>query len=94
MLTVADSKRQTELAEIGDLISKAGLPEDFVISAVRTATEFDGVYDLMTIWRDEDDDNECRELIADIQEMSDNCAQTEKKEAGYIRFDDLEQHIA
>jgi len=79
-----------DVLEIGTAMTKAGLPDVFVADAVRTAMEFEGVLDLLVLWRDEGEETEREEIIADIQELVDDCQQTEKKEAVYIRFDDLE----
>lgn len=90
MSSAVAAEHQVELFEIGTKMNRAGLPADFVASAVRCAMDFEGVYDLMILWRDEKDKKERQEIIADIQDMIDDCAQSEKKEAVYIRFDDLE----
>ncbi len=79
-----------DVLEIGTAMTKTGLPDVFVADAVRTAMEFEGVLDLLVLWRDEGEETEREEIIADIQELVDDCQQTEKKEAVYIRFDDLE----
>jgi DNA-binding phage protein len=83
-------ENQVELFEIGTEMRHASLPDAFVAQAVLTAAKFDGVYDLCVLWRDESDKSERDEIIADIQELIDDCTQTEQKEAAYIRFDDLE----
>lgn len=81
---------QVEVIEIGREMHHAKLPNDFVVAAVRTAFEFEGVYDLMKLWMAEGDEDERNAIVADIQEMIDDCAQKEKKEEIYIRFDDLD----
>lgn len=62
----------------------------FVAAAVETAFEFEGVYDLMKMWRDERDTGERNEIIADIQELINDCSQVESVEGVYVRFDDLD----
>jgi len=79
-----------EVLEIGAAMKRAALPDKFVAGAVKIAMDFDGVYDLLVMWRDEEEKSEREEIVADIQERIDDCAQTETKEAAYIRFDDLE----
>jgi hypothetical protein len=81
---------QLELYEIGTAMKKQGLPFDFITAAVETATEFEGVYDLMKLWVNETDAKERNEIVADIQDMIQDCEQSEQKEAPYIRFNDLE----
>jgi len=84
------SDYKVELMQIGTNMSQSGLPSSFVAAAVETAFEFEGVYDLMRMWEDENDKTEKDEIIADIQDLIDDCNQLEKIEGTYIRFDDLE----
>lgn len=81
---------RVEIIEIAHLMNQAGLPKLFIASAVDTAFEFEGVYDLFKLWAEENDSRERDEIIADIQEMIDDCSQKELTQASYIRFDDLE----
>lgn len=81
---------KVEIVEIGHQMNLAGLPKEFIAAAVSTAFEFEGVYDLLKMWADENDENERSETIADIQEMIDDCSQQEKVEGVYVRFDDLD----
>ncbi|MBW2731166.1 MAG: helix-turn-helix transcriptional regulator [Deltaproteobacteria bacterium] len=83
-------KFQVDLFEIGTRMRLAGLADNFVAAAIHTAMEFDGVYDLVLLWDGEDDAKERDEIIADIQDMVDDCVQAGKSEAVYIRFDDLD----
>ncbi len=78
-----------ELMEIGIEMHKSGLANKFVTDAVFTAFEFEGIYDLMKIWSEEDDTSEQGEIVADIQDLINDCTQKEKIEGVYIRFDDL-----
>lgn len=71
-------------------MKRQGLPADFIAAAVDTATEFDGVYDLMKLWIKESDAKERDEIVADIHDMIQDCEQQDQKEAPYIRFNDLE----
>src|SRR5437016_3228533 len=70
-------------------MKKLGLADAFIVSAVKTALEFEGVADLMHLWVEEKDSQEKEEIIADIQDMIDACAQKEKTEEIYIKFNDL-----
>ncbi len=83
--------KNVELIEIGHHMNQAGLSEAFVASAVRVAFEYEGVYDLMKMWSEETDEDERNEIVADIQDMIDECSQKEKVERTYVRFDDLDQ---
>lgn len=42
------------------------------------------------MWSDEKDNSERNEIVANIQELIDDCAQTESEEGVYVRFDDLD----
>lgn len=65
-----------EIIDIGHEMKKAGLPNSFVVSAVKTAFEFEGVYDLLVLWSKETDAAERDAIVADIQEMIDECSIT------------------
>ena len=82
---------QIELFEIATKMKACGLHSDFITASVQTAMEFEGVYDLMKMWAEETEPKERQEIIADIQDMVDDCAQQEKQEAPYVRFSDLDQ---
>ncbi len=71
-------------------MNQSGLQHEFIADAVQTAFEFEGVYNLMKMWADESDQKERDEIVADIQDLIDDCAQRKKVEEVYIRFDDLE----
>ena len=81
---------QVELIEVGHMMNQSGLSHKFIADAVQTAFEFEGVYNLMKMWLNESDPKERDEIVADIQDLIDDCAQREKIEGVYIRFDDLE----
>lgn len=86
---VMTSDVKVELIEIGHKMNQAGLSKPFIAAAVQTAFEFEGVYDLMKMWSEEEDPAEQSEVVADIQDLINDCAQKEKIEGVYIRFDDL-----
>lgn len=89
-----NSNVKVELIEIGHLMNIAKLPKPFIATAVETAFEFEGVYDLMKMWAEETDKIEREEIEADIQDLINDCAQKEKIEGVYIRFDDLKKIAA
>lgn len=88
LILAADSK--VDIIEIAHQMNLAGLPKAFIASAVDTAFEFEGVYDLFKLWALESDSKERDEIIADIQELIDDSSQKVLVESPYIRFDDLE----
>lgn len=79
-----------EIIEIGHEMNRAGLPKPFIAAAVEAALDFEGVYDLMKFWAEEDDQNERDAAVADIQDMIDECGQKKVVEGAAIRFDDLD----
>lgn len=84
------SAAQVKLFAIAVKMKKAELADAFIVNAVRTALEFEGVADLMTLWANEKDSEERDAIIADIHEMIDACQQKEKSEEMYIKFNDLD----
>ena len=58
---------------------------------MRTAFEFEGVYDLLRMLSDETDEDQRNEIVADIEDLIHDCSQQEKIEGVYIRFDDLDK---
>lgn len=86
-----DPVKSVELFQIANQMKSAGLPDDFISQAVFTASEFEGVYDLMALWKEESNDEERNEIVADIQDMIDDCKQQEHRKTAYIRFNDLEK---
>ena len=87
---ILKSNSGLEIIEIAHKMHKAGLPEKFITASVRTAFEFEGVYDLMKMWSEETNHAERDEIVADIQDMIDDCTQKDNVEGTYIRFDDLD----
>lgn len=81
---------QVKLFAIAVKMKKADLADSFIVDAVRTALEFEGVADLMNLWMDETDKKIRDEIVADIQEMIDECAPKEKTEEIYVKFNDLD----
>ena len=79
-----------ELFKIATQMKEAGLSDHFISSAIRCALVFEGVADLVQIWSQENDLVERNEIIADIQEMVDACAQPAKEEHSRIKINDLE----
>src|SRR5437870_4693743 len=73
------------LFEIALEMKKAGLPKVFIVDVVRAALDFEGISDLMKLWRDEEDQKEKNEIVADIQDMLDACLQKEKIEEFYVK---------
>lgn len=81
---------QVVLFEIASEMMKANLPQIFIVQAVRTALDFEGVANLMKLWSNEEDQEEKNEIVADIQDMLDICLQKERVEEFYVKFSDLD----
>lgn len=71
-------------------MDKAGIPENFIIEAVRIAQELKGAADLMYLWSEEGDQTEKDEIIADIQDLIEASKQKEITEEMHVRFNDLD----
>lgn len=84
------AEMKAELITIGSSMLQAGLPARFVADAVETAFKYEGVADLVVMWRDEDDAKERDSIVADIQDLIDDCAKRGYTEGAYVRFDDLD----
>jgi hypothetical protein len=82
---------QVQSYAIGSEMKKAGLPDDFIVSAVTTAAEYEGVFELLQMWAAESDQSERDAIVADIQELIDDCSQSGKIDGVYVRFDDLDR---
>ncbi len=85
---------RVEAFSIGSMMKMAGLPNHFIARAVDLSEEFSGILALMRLWRDEVDEAERADIVSDIQELLDDCAQESKIQATYVRFDDLERIAA
>jgi DNA-binding phage protein len=81
---------KAELITIGSAMLQGGLPAQFVADAVETAFRYEGVSDLVKMWREDTDVNERAAIVADIQDLIDDCAKNGYSEGAYIRFNDLE----
>lgn len=66
----------SKLAVTGDLMRQCGLPDKFVSDAINTALEYEGVAELICLWAEEESAEEKDEIIADIQELVDDCSIT------------------
>lgn len=82
---------RVESYAIGAEMKKAGLPDRFIVAAVTTANDFEGVFNLLKMWANESDPAERDAIVADIQELIEDCAQPDKIEGVYVRFDDLDR---
>jgi len=81
---------QVQFFEIAHQMRKERLPDEFIASSIKFAFEFDGIADLLKLWSKEADINERNEIIADIQELINDCSESEGQEFTLIKLNDLE----
>lgn len=86
----SSESEKIKLFSIAVKMKKEGLTDSFIVEAVRTALEFEGVADLMGFWMEEGDKKIKDEIVADIQEMIDDCVPKEKTEEIFVKFNDLD----
>lgn len=82
-------QQDVSLFSISYHMIKAGLPSEFISASIRTALRYEGVADLIFLWAGESDSKERDEIIADIQELIEDCNQTEKEHL-QIKLNDLD----
>lgn len=80
---------KVEIIEIGSKMNQEGLAKRFIAEAVATGFEYEGVYDLLKMWSEETDEDERKEIVADIQELIEDCKQ-QPEQGLFVRFDDLD----
>lgn len=85
-----DYSNEVKLFKIATRMEKEKLPNIFIVNAIKTALDFEGVADLLKLWSEENDKNEREEIISDIQDMIDACSQKENSEEIYVKFNDLD----
>lgn len=83
-------EQDVSLFSISLKMKKAKLPSEFISSAIRTALHYEGVADLVFLWNEESSSKERDEIIADIQELIEDCSRQEIEEHLYIKLNDLE----
>lgn len=81
---------KVELFEIAHQMKSAKFSDEFIADAIETALKYDGVSDLLLLWRDETDPNEKKEIIADIQDLIDDAKQNSLKILSTIKMNDLD----
>jgi hypothetical protein len=62
---------RVESYAIGAEMKKVGLPDNFIVAAVTTANDFEGVFNLLKMWANESDSAERDAIVSDIQELID-----------------------
>lgn len=83
-------EQDLSLFEIAHQMHEENLPVTFISDAIKTALRYEGVADLVFMWAEESEENERGEIVADIQELIDDCKKTSIEEYRYIKFNDLD----
>ena len=83
-------RAEVELYDIAHEMRKAHLSDEFIASAIKIAFQYEGVRDLVKLWRDEKDAKERDEIIADIHDLIDDCTQNQKEKFTLIKMNDLD----
>jgi DNA-binding phage protein len=84
------SSQDVTLFHIAQKMKESGFSADFISSAIRTALYYEGVADLVFMWEQETDANEREEIIADINELIEDCNREPTEEGTLFRFNDLD----
>lgn len=79
-----------ELFEIAYKMKIENLPVGFILDALKIAFKYEGVADLLKLWRDEDSVEERNEIIADIQDLIFDCQIKISSEVSSINISDLD----
>jgi DNA-binding phage protein len=79
------------LFNIASKMKRSKLPSDFISAAIRTALKYEGVADLIFLWAKEDNNKERDEIIADLQDLIDDCQRPPTAEHHFIKLNDLDQ---
>lgn len=66
-LLITNPNKYSTILDIGTMMTNAGLPPIFVDRAINLAKEFEGGFDLLVLWRDEQDNTTKNKILADIQ---------------------------
>lgn len=70
-------------------MKKNGLSSIFIFDAFTFSFENEGIMDLIKLWNQETDENECDEIIADIQDLINDC-KIGKKIVSHVNLNDLD----
>ena len=87
-------EQKIEVYKVAVSMHEAGLSNAFVTEAVQLSLEYEGAYELMKLWQEEDDHEERNEIVADLQDEIERHKEspTELFKAPRINFDELESN--
>ncbi len=85
-------KQKVRIYEIATEMNKSGLSSSFIAVVVKLAEYYEGAYDLVELWANEEDTVEKDHIISDLQDEIDEYAEQPKTplKRPYIKFSDLE----
>jgi hypothetical protein len=86
-------EQKIRLYHIASLLNNVGISTKFITDAVKMSEEYEGLYDLLVLWEEEQDEETRGEILADIQEEIDQAKELprEPEHKPYVIFDDLEE---
>lgn len=68
------NEQKIQSYEIAIEMHKKGLPVDFITKVVELASEYEGAFDLMKIWIEEDSEEERSLVCKDLEEIIKDCS--------------------
>jgi len=85
-------EQKVEVYQIASTMAQAGLPAIFIAGAVALASDYEGAYDLMKLWSQEDEQEEKEQICADLEELIDEHLELPRQPTAKPRldFDQLE----
>lgn len=88
-------EQMVEVFRIAVEMANSGISKKFIADTVAIAQEYEGVYDLLILWRDDADPSSREEIIADVQEEIDRLEEAREGtfRAPKINFDELDRNI-
>jgi len=89
MKNIHDYSHEIKLFKIAAQMEKEKLPPIFIVNAIKTGLEFEGVANLLFLWSKENDPKEKQEIISDIQDMIETCQKKNPTKEITIKFNDL-----
>ena len=91
LFKTTDSQK-VKIYQIANEMRVAGLSDCFIAQAVKLAEIYEGAFDLMELWLDEDDLSEKEQILTDLQEEINEYQEQpqEPVKKPYIAFNDLD----
>jgi len=87
-----DPSAHVQIMEIATRMKHVGLSNQFISDVAKLAQEYEGAFDLMVLWDQEETEKGRNEVVADLQEEIDSHDEQLDRvvEKPYVSFDDLD----